>query len=219
MIVIRDEKMRRFLKIAIPFFLIPLLVWLGASIFDAKKHLLVSFGVALLSLFFFLAGFERKSTGARRMVLSAVMIALCIIGRMIPFFKPVTALTIIAAMYLGGETGFFVGAFSAVLSNFYFGQGPWTPFQMLAWGLLGLMAAFLSPFLKKSRFMLLLFGVAAGAGYSMVMDVWTVIWYNGSLNWQLYASALLAALPHTLLYSVSNFVFLWLHNFTAIEDR
>lgn len=209
MIVIRNARLRQVLRWLVPLVAIPLLVALGATVVDSKQHLLVSFGVAALAVVLFLAGFERKLTGSRRLVLVACMTALCIVGRFIPFFKPVTALTIITGMYLGGESGFLTGAMAALLSNFYFGQGPWTPFQMLALGLMGLCSGWLCRPLKRSRPLLLLWGVLAGIAYSMLMDVWTVLWYDGGFRLELYLSALLTALPYTAMYAVANFVFLW----------
>lgn len=207
MIVIRNARLRKALRWLIPLVAIPLLVALGVTL--SNHHLLISFGIAVLAVVLFLAGFERKLTGSRRLVLVSCMTALCIAGRFIPFFKPVTALTIITGMYLGGESGFLTGAMAALLSNFYFGQGPWTPFQMLALGLLGLCSGWLHRPLKRSRPLLLLWGVLAGIAYSMVMDVWTVLWYDGSFRLELYLSALLTALPYTAMYAVANFVFLW----------
>jgi len=209
MIVIRSRRLRTLLRFLLPLFIIPALVLLGAVVFPERLHLLVSLGVAALSLMLFVAGFERRQTGSRRMVLTAVMVALCIAGRFIPLFKPVTALTILAAMYLGPEAGVLTGSLAAALSNFWFGQGPWTAFQMLAWGLIGLAAGYLTRPLRRSRPLLLLFGALSGAAYSMVMDVWTVMWYTEELTWPLYAAALTAALPHTLLYTASNVAFLW----------
>ena len=209
MIVIRSKKARDVLRVALPFIMMPALVALGAVVFTGQQHLIVSFGMACMALLFFLTGFEKRKTGGRRMVIVSVMTALCIVGRFIPLFKPVTALTVITGMYLGGEAGFLVGALSAALSNFYFGQGPWTAFQMLAWGFIGLAAGWMAPLLKKHRPLLLAFGVAMGAAYSFIMDVWSVMWYAGELNWGLYAASVAAALPHTILYAVSNFVFLY----------
>jgi len=209
MFVIKNARLRKTIKWMVPFVAIPLLVLLGAVMFESKRHLLISFGVALMALILFLAGFEKKKTGSRRLVIVSVMTALCIVGRFIPLFKPVTALTIITAIYLGGEAGFLVGALAAVLSNFYFGQGPWTAFQMLAWGMLGLISGYLCNQLKRNRIFLLVYGVLAGIVYSLVMDVWTVLWYDGGFNMQLYAASVIAALPHTVMYSVSNFIFLW----------
>ncbi len=209
MIVIRNARLRRILSVVIPFAVIPAVIVAGVFMSGSKGYAFVSLAVTLLSLLLFAAGYEKKKTGTRRMVIVSVMVALSVIGRFIPLFKPVTALTAIAGVWLGGEAGFLVGALSAVISNFYFGQGPWTPFQMLAWGLLGLVAGLLKKPLKGSRILLTLYGVLAGMAYSLVMDVWTVLWYNGSFSWELYWAAMLTALPHTILYAVSNAIFLW----------
>ncbi len=209
MLLIKNNRLRTVLRVGIPFVGVPLLTFLGAVVFDEKRHLLVSLGVAVLALLLFAAGYEWKNIGSRRLIIASVMVALCVVGRFIPLFKPITAITVLSAVYLGGETGFLVGAMSAMLSNFYFGQGPWTPFQMLAWGLIGLFAGILSEPMKRHRTLLLVYGVLSGIAYSMVMDVWTVLWYDGGFNGRLYLTALLTALPHTVVYAVSNFVFLW----------
>lgn len=209
MIVIENKRLRHALNLIVPFILIPLLVVLGAVFFDERRHLVVSTGVAVLSLLLFVTGYEKKPSGSRRMIIVAVMTALCVVGRFIPFFKPITALTVITAVYLGGESGFLIGALSALLSNFYFGQGPWTPFQMLAWGMIGLLAGFAANPLKRNKVLLLVYGVVSGILYSAIMDVWTVMWYDGTFRAELYLSALITAIPHTVIYAVSNFIFLW----------
>ena len=209
MIVIKSRNVRNALKILVPFLIIPLLAITGSIVFPEKSHIVISSAAAVFSLLLCSAGFERKNTGSRRMVIVAVMVALCIVGRFIPFFKPVTAITIITAVYLGSEAGFLTGALAAFISNFYFGQGPWTAFQMLAWGLIGLVAGYLSQPLKKYKVLLLIYGVLSGIVYSLVMDVWTVLWYNGGFDGGLFLSAVLSAMPFTAIYAVSNFVFLW----------
>ena len=209
MMTIKSKRARDVLRIVIPFLLIPLAVVVGTLVFDEKKHLFVSFFVALLSVILFVSGFERKITGSRRMVIVAVMIALSVVGRFIPFFKPITAITVITAVYLGGETGFIVGAFSALLSNFYFGQGPWTAFQMLAWGLIGLFAGFMAKRLQKSKILLCLYGVLSGIAYSLIMDLWTMLSYGEGISTGVYFGLVITALPHTVTYALSNFVFLW----------
>jgi len=181
MIVIKNAEFRRALKIAVPFVLIPAVIAVGIFVFNEKRYAFISLAVAVLSVALFIAGFEKRQTGTRRLIIVAVMVALSVVGRFIPLFKPITALTIITAMYLGGEAGFLVGSLSAVISNFYFGQGPWTPFQMFAWGLIGLIAGFLADPLKKSRILLLVYGLLSGVIFSFVMDIWTVLWYNESL--------------------------------------
>ena len=211
-LLIRNARLRSLLKILLPFVMIPALVLLFAFGPGRRHYALASLLVTLAALVLFSCGFERKKTGTRRLILVAVMTALTVSGRfifsVIPAFKPITAIVVITAIYIGGEAGFLTGALSALISNFYFGQGPWTPFQMLSWGLIGLFAGLLSQPLKKSRLLLSVYGLLSGALFSFIMDVWTVVWYNGSFNAALYTAALAAALPHALMYALSNVVFL-----------
>lgn len=209
MIVIKNSKVRSAIKAVIPFAAVPAVAAAGSAADGGRRYIAAILAISVLALLLFAAGYERRQTGSRRLVIAAVMTALCVAGRFIPFFKPVTAITVISAIYLGGETGFLIGAMSAALSNIYFGQGPWTPFQMLAWGLIGLTAGYLSRYLKKSRSLLLFYGVISGALFSFIMDIWTVLWYSGAFNLKLYTAAIISALPYTALYAVSNFLFLW----------
>lgn len=208
MLTIRNIRLRTFLRYAIPFGLIPALVAVSAFLFEGQRYLIISLGIAVLALLLFMTGFERKNIGSRRMVITAIMTALAVFGRFIPLFKPITAICVMTAVYLGAEAGFFCGSLSVLISNIFFGQGPWTPFQMLGFGLIGLFAGYLSRVLMKSRVLLLLYGVIAGVGYSFVMDIWTVLWYAGDFDWSLYGAALVSAVPFTLLYAVSNVIFL-----------
>lgn len=181
----------------------------GIFAYDGKLYFVISLLIVALSICFILMGYEKKVIKTRRMVIISIMIALSVVGRFIPFFKPVTAITIITAMYLGGEAGFLVGALSALISNFYFGQGPWTVFQMLGWGLIGLFAGGISKWLRQSKTWLLVYGVGSGILFSAIMDIWTVLWYKGGFQMELYLAALVTALPHTILYAVSNGIFLY----------
>ena len=212
MLLIKNSRLRRVLGILLPFVVMPAVV-LGFALGPLRRnYALASLLITLMALVLFSCGFERRKTGTRRMILVAVMSALSVLGRfvfaVIPGFKPITAVVVITAMYIGGEAGFLTGALSAVISNFYFGQGPWTPFQMLSWGLIGLLAGLLATPLKKSRVLLSLYGIFAGVAYSFLMDIWTVLWYNGSFNPALYAAALATAIPYTVMYAASNVIFL-----------
>lgn len=209
MTVIKNQTLRRTLGVLLPFALIPAVVILGAIFLEEKRHLVISLGVVALSLLLFWSGFDRRELGIRRAVLLAVMVALCVLGRIIPLFKPVTAIVVITAIYLGRESGFACGALAALISNFMSSQGPWTPFQMLGWGLIGLGAGYLSRPLSKSRVALVIYGVFSGVAFSLIMDVWTVLHYNGIFSFELYLLALLESLPHTAIYAVSNVIFLF----------
>lgn len=208
MIGIRSKPLGRVLRVLLPFAVMPALVLLLPKEMQARYYAPVSFALAILALLLFLAGFDRREIGTRRMILVSAMTALSVLGRLLPVLKPVTALTVLSAVYLGAESGFLVGALSAVLSNFIFGQGPWTPFQMLAWGLIGLFAGMPAKPLSRSRLLLCGYGALSGAGYSMLLDIWTTVWTYGEFTLRAYIAALAASLPITCIYAVSNVIFL-----------
>jgi len=212
--MIRNKTLRKVLKFLVPYLLVPACIVAGVYVFDEKKYVWITLAVTILALVLFYAGFERKQTKARRIVVISVMTALSVLGRfvfaIVPGFKPITAIVVITAIWLGGEAGFLVGSLTAVISNFYFGQGPWTPFQMFSWGMIGLIAGYLADPLKRSRVLLAVYGVFAGIVFSFIMDVWTVLWYDGSFHWGIYLTALATAIPCTASYAVSNVVFLLL---------
>ena len=101
--------------------------------------------------------FEGRKPKARELVIIAVLCAIAIAGRaalfMLPQFKPVIAMTIISGVAFGGETGFLVGAMTMLASNVMFSQGPWTPWQMFAVGIIGFFAGvlFRKGWLRRSR--------------------------------------------------------------------
>lgn len=192
----------------------PLLAIGGAFVFKDKFYAWVTLAALLLACLPFFIRFEKKETDAKTLILISVMIALSVVGRFIfaplPGFKPVTAMTVLTAMYFGGDAGFMTGALTAVISNFYFGQGPWTPFQMFSWGIIGLVAGIFAEKLKKSKVFLALFGALSGILYSLLMDIWTVLWADGYFNFTRYLAALVSSLQFTAVYAVSNVIFLLL---------
>ena len=193
---------------------VPLIVVGGAMLFQEKHYAWISLCVAILSCLPLFICFERKDSTAKELITLAVLVAVSAAGRFafawVPGFKPVTAITVIAAMYLGREAGFVVGALSAVVSNFYFGQGPWTPFQMFAWGFLGFLAGVLAQPLNRQKIWMCLYGVLAGVLFSLIMDVWSTLWADGGFNLSRYLAACISALPFTIEYAVSNVIFLLL---------
>lgn len=209
----QKQKVKKAIGLAIMLVAIPLLIVLGVWLFEDRKYNVISMVIALLSCVPFFIRFEKGKNGAREVVVIAVMTAFSVIGRLafspIPAFKPVTAITIIAGIALGAESGFMVGSLTAIVSNIFFGQGPWTPFQMLGWGLIGLIAGYLERPLRRHRVLLLLYGVAAGIFFSLLMDIFTALWYHSSFTIAAYLAVMATALPHTLLYACSNFIFLW----------
>lgn len=106
-----------------------------------QQTAVLSLVVVLGCLAVFFAGFEQSRPRLRDTMPVAVLAALAAAGRIlfapIPSFKPVSAIAIIAGAAFGRRSGFLVGALAALVSNFFFGQGPWSPWQMYGWGLVG----------------------------------------------------------------------------------
>ena len=114
-----------------------------------NSDLLIGLVFLLVSSVPFFLVFDRKKPQARELVPIAVMAAIAVVGRTVfeivplPNFKPCSAVIIITAVSFGPEAGFLTGALTALVSNFIFGQGPWTPWQMFTWGLVGFLAGLL----------------------------------------------------------------------------
>lgn len=202
---------KKILRFAILLFAVPAVIIIGTLAAGSRAYVWLSICVAVLSCVPLFIAFEKKS-GTGRMLILAVMVALSVLGRFafsaLPHFKPVTAIVVIAGIYLGAESGFLCGALSAVLSNIIFGQGPWTPFQMFSWGLIGFLAATASPLLKKSKLALAIYGVFSGILFSLLMDGFSALWAEGKFSLSRYGAFVVAALPVTAVYAVSNVIFL-----------
>lgn len=191
---------------------VPLVAVLGAVLAGSRWELACAVAAVLCCVPFFLS-FEGRAPSARELVLTAVMTAFSAVGRFafawLPFFKPVTAVVVISGMYMGPTAGFMVGALSALISNIYFGQGIWTPFQMFSWGIIG----FIAGVLNKKRLLekpvpLAVYGAFSGVLYSVLMDVFTVLSADNTFSVERWAAAIAASLPIMLSYCISNVLFL-----------
>lgn len=191
------------------------LIIFGIRLLMDRRYNLISVMIAFFACIPFYFAYEKREGSIRRMVMIAVMTAIAVVGRLIfgpiPAFKPVSAVVILAGIYMGPESGFLVGSLSAVVSNLFFGQGPWTPFQMLTWGVIGLISGLPGlRILLRRRLPLAVWGLLAGILYSGIMDIWTVLSLIDGWNWSRYLLALSTAVPYTITYMVSNVVFLML---------
>ena len=125
------------------------------AIANFDQTALLTLVVVLASIGVFFASYEASRPRLRDIMPTVVLAALAAAGRIlfapIPDFKPVSAIAIIAGVAFGRKSGFMVGALAALASNFFFGQGPWTPWQMYAWGLVGYGAGLLAMAPAKRR--------------------------------------------------------------------
>lgn len=147
---------------------------------------------------------DKKRAQARKLVPVALMAALCVVGRVafsiipLPNFKPVTAIVIITGIAFGPEAGYMTGTLAGFLSNFIYGQGPWTPWQMFCWGMIGLIAGVFQrkgifgrvgkeeqnlDRKKKKPVALCVFGLLSGIGYGWVMNLYHIVGYIHPITW------------------------------------
>lgn len=180
--------------------------------YQNNRYNLLSLYVVILSFVPFFSSFERKELATRELVLIAVMSATAVVSKIIFFFtpsvNPLVAIVIISGIQFGPLFGFMVGAISPFVANMMFTQGPWTPFQMLTTGLIGLIAG--SKWIRKSennRLIMSLLAVFSGILYSLLMDIWTVLSIDGVFTWTRYLTVLVPAVPFTITYMISNAVF------------
>lgn len=119
-----------------------------STVIGDGNYYLASLLVVAFTILPFFASFEGRRPQARELVVLAVLIAIAAAARAaffwLPAFKPMTAVVIVSGIALGAGAGFMCGSLAAFVSNFLFGQGPWTPWQMLAYGLAGLVAGLLA---------------------------------------------------------------------------
>lgn len=190
---------------------IPAICVAGVVFFKDRSISFVCTGVILLMLAGYFYTYEKKKSPPWELVIIALMSALSVLGRIVfaflPSIKPCSAIIILTAIYFGRETGFMVGAFTALVSNFYFGQGGWTPFQMLAWGLTGYFAGMLGKWLVKNRILLLIYSAAIGVVFSLLLDIYTCLWMDGKVMLSRYLALISTSAWVTLTYAVSNVIF------------
>lgn len=175
-----------------------------------------SAAVLLVVLVAVFAWYERSRPPARIAAAVAVLVAFAVIGRILfapfPNVKPTTDIVIIAGFVLGAEPGLLVGALAALASNFYFAQGPWTPWQMAAWAVCGLIGAALGAAMRGRAPRLPLALACAGAGliFGVILNFGSAVNFGGSDVWTSFLVYSAQAVPFDIAHAVGNFVFFML---------
>lgn len=195
---------------------VPLTIFIGIYYLADRKYYFISILILLEIILPFFMIFEGRKPQARELVIISVLCAIAVTGRaaffMLPQFKPVMAVVIIAGVAFGGETGFLVGAVSMLVSNMLFSQGPWTPWQMFAMGVIGFLAGvlFRKGLLLRSRLPLCIFGVlAAILIYGGLMNPSSVLMYQEHPTWPMFLAAYIQGFPFDLIHATATAFFLW----------
>ena len=174
---------------------------------------LASFAIVSLALVGAFGWYERSRPSARVLSLVAALAALAVVGRLafvaFPNVKPTTDIVLLAGYALGGAAGFAVGAITPLASNVFLGHGPWTPWQMVGWGGVGIAGAVLAGIMRGrelGRWPLALACGVAGAAFGVVMDTyqWTLAAEQDAGTWLAVAGS---SLPYNAAHVVGNIVF------------
>ena len=195
---------------------IPVTMYIGIHYLEDRKYYFISILMIIEILIPFLVTFENRKPKARELVIISVLCAIAVSGRlvfyMLPQFKPTMAVVIVAGAVFGGEAGFLVGAISAFVSNFFFGQGPWTPWQMVSFGAVGFIAGLLfeTGFVRKNRITLCVFGLLATVViYGFIANTGSVIMMQQTLTPEAIWASELMGIPFDLIHGISVAFFLW----------
>ncbi|MEL7564900.1 MAG: ECF transporter S component [Dehalobacterium sp.] len=173
---------------------------------------LLSVIIVGLVIFLFFWRFESQGVSSKEVALIAAMASLAAIAR-IPFavimsLQPTTFLVMICGYVFGPQAGFMVGALAALVSNFFLGQGPWTPWQMFCWGMCGVDAALLGAYSKgyKPVAFAILCGVS-GYLFGWVMNIWHWVSFIYPLNWETFLAAYALSFPFDTVHAMGNVAF------------
>ncbi len=193
---------------------VPLTLLAGNLLGGGRHYYIVSILILFECMLPFFLIFEGRKPQARELVIISVLAAIGVAGRavffMLPQFKPVTALTIIAGAALGGETGFLVGAMTMLASNVMFSQGPWTPWQMFCMGIIGFLAGIIFRRLSRSRLPLCIYGALASLViYGGIMNFASALMWSPTLDWRIVVTYFVTGLPMDCIHALSTSLFLW----------
>lgn len=195
---------------------VPATMYIGIYRLEDKKYYFISLMIILETLVPFCTLFESRKPQAKEIVTVSVLCAAAVAGRTafytLPQFKPVAAVVIISGICFGGETGFLVGAVTAFVSNFFFGQGPWTPWQMFAFGIIGLIAGVLFnlKLLRKEKISLCIFGfLSVFTVYGIIMNSASVIMSQAKPDFEIIKASCIMGMPFDLVHAASTAFFLW----------
>ena len=205
-------------------FTIPVTILIGTVYLSDQKYLFISLLVMLECMLPFFLVFEGRKPQARELVIIAVLCAITVASRTVflalPQIKPVLALVIISGISLGSESGFMIGAISMLISNIYFGQGAWTPWQMFAAGIIGFLSGvlFYRGILGKNRLSLSIYGfVVTILIYGLIMNYSSLVLSHTPINRDSLIAFYAQGLPLDILHALSTAVILFLFAHPMLE--
>ena len=177
------------------------------AVFNYHNYLLLSLGIIGGIMMLFFIRFEIKTVKTREIVILALLAAIGAVARVpfagLPSVQPTSFVIITVGLVFGAESGFLVGALAALVSNIFLGQGPWTPWQMFAWGTMGMSAGLLRQFAGMGNLWVLnTFGFIWGFIFGWMMNLWIVFSNMQNFTWEflvgIYVSSFYNDLAHDI---------------------
>jgi len=207
---------REFLTYSLILLVMPSTILFGIYFLEDRKYYFISLLIIIYIMLPFFMAFEKRKPKARELIIISVLTAIAVAGRtaffMIPQVKPVAAIVIITGVCFGAEAGFLTGAMTAFVSNFFFGQGPWTPWQMFAFGLIGFLAGILfsSGVLRKNRLNICIFGgLSTLIIYGGIVNLGSLMMYSHKITKSAVIAQYAAGIAFDLVHAASTVVFLF----------
>nr|WP_294524393.1 ECF transporter S component [uncultured Blautia sp.] len=206
---------RTWFALVLMLLVVPALLYLSVRIFHGKKYMISSLIVVFAAMLPFFMMFEGRKPKAREIMVIAVLAALGVAGRaaffMVPSFKPVAAFVILTGISFGGEAGFLVGCLIMLISNMFMGQGPWTPWQMFSFGIIGFLAGILykKGILKARKIDLCIYGfLSVVLIYGGIMNPASILMAYGYITKESLIAFYISGIPVDLVHAASTVIFL-----------
>lgn len=191
-----------------------LCVLCGTLLLNNHHYVMISLVVLCLAVLPFLAFLNSKTINTKELIVISSLAAIAVVGRgafyWLPQFKPVTAIIIVSAVELGSREGFLIGCMSAFLSNFLFGQGPWTPYQMLSWGIIGYIAGAIFRHIRINKWTLSIYGfLSCYCIYGLIMNFASMFMFGTEFNFKILLSFYVTGFPMDTIHACSTVFFLY----------
>ena len=157
---------------------------------------------------------EKRAFSAERAVMIAILTAIAAMSRvpfsmMPPGVQPTTFVVILSAIVFGGRTGFIIGALAALTSNIFLGHGPWTIWQMFAWGAIGLFFGIFKGFFIRNKGALLICAFISGVLFGFFMNLWYLTETYFENFWVAFFTSITTSIYFDVAHGITNFVLIY----------
>lgn len=215
---------RTWAALAVMLSAVPLMLYLSVRVFHGENYMAMGILVVSCAMIPFFMVFEGRKPQPREIMVISVLAAIGVAGRaaffMIPNFKPIAAIVILTGVSFGGEAGFLVGCLIIMVSNMFMGQGPWTPWQMFSYGMIGFLAGILfqKGILKAKKLPLCIYGfLSVYFIFGGIMNPASALMTYGYITKASIIAFYISGAPVDMVQGVSTIFFLWVMSRPMLE--